>query len=131
MRFSLFEKNDDDSIVQREYKGCWIMCDNGYLNCPCLISPIKDPIILKERLWSEWLESMRKDVECTFGILKGRFRILKTGICLHKIESIDQLWSTCCALHNMFLDDDGLNANWEQGVLEWRAIGLPFSSILL
>jgi hypothetical protein len=26
------------------------------------------------------LESLRKDVECTFGILKSRFRILKTGI---------------------------------------------------
>jgi len=25
-----------------------------------------------EMRWSKWLESMRKDVECAFGILKGR-----------------------------------------------------------
>ena len=23
--------------------------------------------------WSKWLESMQKDVDCTFGILKGRW----------------------------------------------------------
>jgi Plant transposon protein len=64
---------------------------------------------------------MRKDVKCTFGILKGRFRILKTGIRLHKINSVDQLWCTCCALHNMFLEYDGLSKNWENGVQsEWQ-----------
>jgi Plant transposon protein len=61
------------------------------------------------------LESMRKDVECTFGIRKGRFRILKIGIRLHSIESVDRLWKTCCALHNMLLDDDGLSTNWYTG----------------
>ena len=31
---------------------------------------------MDEIRWSKWLESMRKDVECTFGIMKGRWRIL-------------------------------------------------------
>lgn len=30
--------------------------------------------------FSAWLESLRKDVECTFGILKGQWRVLKTGV---------------------------------------------------
>jgi hypothetical protein len=59
---------------------------------------------------------MRKDVECTFGILKGRFRILKTGIRLQKIEAVDKIWLTCCALHNLLLESDGLDENWESGV---------------
>ncbi len=33
-----------------------------------------------EVMVAEWLESMRKDIECTFGILKQRFRILKNYI---------------------------------------------------
>ena len=71
--------------------------------------------------WSKWLESMRKDVECTFGIMKGRFRILKVGIRLQKIESVDRLWCTCCALHNMFLEADGLNDSWAEGApSEWE-----------
>ena len=59
------------------------------------------------------MESMRKDVECTFGILKGCWRILKVGIGLHDISSVDMVWQTCCALHNMLLDIDGLNKPWD------------------
>ncbi len=59
---------------------------------------------------------MRKDVECTFGILKGRFRVLKTGIRLHKIEAVDKIWLTCCALHNLLLEADGLDEGRENGV---------------
>jgi Plant transposon protein len=120
-QFSLMERSVDGGIIHTDYNGCWLMCDNGYQKWSCLMSPIKDSFSFKEKRWSEWLESMRKDVECTFGILKGRFSILRTGIRLHKIDSVDQLWCTCCALHNMFLDDDGLNVNWEQGVQsDWQ-----------
>ena len=75
---------------------------------------MKDAILFTEIRWSKWIESVRKDVECTFGILKGRFRILKIGVRVHTLESVDQLWCTCCALHIMFLSDDGLAENWEQ-----------------
>ena len=47
-----------------------------------------------ELRWSKWIESMRKDVECVFGILKGRFRVLKTGIRLHGIKAADKIWLT-------------------------------------
>ena len=60
---------------------------------------------------------MRKDVESTFGILKGRFRILKSGVRLHKIETTDKIWLTCCALHNMLLEVDGLDKGWDTGAL--------------
>ena len=56
---------------------------------------------------------MRKDVECTFGIMKGRWRILKTGIHLHAVQSVDMIWATCCALHNMLLEVDGLDKPWD------------------
>ena len=71
---------------------------------------------MKEIRWSQWLESLRKDVKCTFGILKGRWRILKTGIRLHTLASADRVWKTCCALHNRLLDIDGLDQKWENGV---------------
>jgi hypothetical protein len=52
---------------------------------------------------------MRKDVECTFSILKGRWRILKAGVRIHVVDGVDDVWLTCCALHNWLLDIDGLN----------------------
>lgn len=58
---------------------------------------------------------MRKDVECTFGILKGRFRILKTGIRLQSFQAVDDIWFTCCALHNLF-EVDGLHKQWTKGI---------------
>ena len=59
---------------------------------------------------------MRKDVECTFGILKRRFHILKTGICMDGVNIFDNIWFTCCALHNWLLDIDGLTGEWVNGV---------------
>jgi hypothetical protein len=51
-----------------------------------------------------------------FGILKGRFHILKTGIRLEGPETAHEIWLTCCTLHNLLLEVDGLDERWEEGV---------------
>ena len=114
--FELLERNADGQIVTRRYKGAWLIVDNGYLNWSITIPPFKDPITYQDLRWSKWLESMRKDVECVFGMLKGRFRLLKTGIRLHSLKSADQIWLTCCAMHNYLLEADGLHLEWQQGI---------------
>jgi hypothetical protein len=65
---------------------------------------------------------MRKDVECTFGILKGRWQILKAGVRIHGVDGVDDVWLTCCALHNWLLDIDGLSGEWKNGmpVSDWK-----------
>ena len=55
---------------------------------------------------------MRKDIKYTFGILKGRFRILKYGMRFRKVEHCDMLFKTLCAFHNMLIKEDGLDCNW-------------------
>ena len=114
--FSLFEKDETGRIIEVTYYGVWFMVDNGYLSWSCTIPPIKDPKTYQCLRFSEWLESMRKDVECTFGIMKGRFSILRYGIRLHSVKNVDKVWLTCCALHNRLLFVDGLNKGWENGV---------------
>ena len=32
---------------------------------------------------------------------------------MHSIESVDMIWATCCALHNMLLEVDGLDEPWD------------------
>lgn len=104
------------------------MVDNGYLSWSCTVPPVKDGLTYAVIRFSEWLESMRKDVECTFGILKGRFTILRYGLRFARIEQCDQLWLTCCALHNMLLFVDGLDENWENGVAsDWERFNSEFS----
>jgi hypothetical protein len=76
---------------------------------------MKHPTTYEQIRFSEWLESMQKDVECTFGILKKRFSILKTGMRIRSIAQCDKVWCTCCALHNLLLFHDGLDKNWDTG----------------
>ena len=121
--FMLYERNEKGEVVEVAYKGVWFMVDNGYLNWSCTVPPVKDGTSYEVIRFSEWLESMRKDVECAFGILKGRFAILRYGIRLRSIAKCDKVWLTCCALHNMLLHIDGLNKNWGNGVpSDWEII---------
>lgn len=70
--FELLEEAPDGEIVRVRYKGVWILVDNGYHKWSLTIPPFKHVCGRKELRFSQWLESMRKDVECTFGILKKR-----------------------------------------------------------
>ena len=112
-----YESAEETSTKMIVYKGAWMMCDNGYLHWPTLIPPSKDWRHIRETRFSQWLESMRKDVECTFGIMKGRFRILKAGVRVHGVEAVDRIWRTCCSLHNFLLEKDGLDDAWQEGAL--------------
>jgi hypothetical protein len=52
-----------------------------------------------------YLESIRKDVECTFGILKKRWRILDYGLQYYDMKFCEKVFTVCCcALHNILLD---------------------------
>jgi hypothetical protein len=57
----------------------YVIVNNGYLQWSCTVPPFTITSDMDEIRWSKWLESMWKDVECTFGILKGRWRILKSS----------------------------------------------------
>ncbi|KAL9182591.1 hypothetical protein ACHAXT_013243 [Thalassiosira profunda] len=55
--------------------------------------------------FSSHLESIRKDVECVFGILKKRWKILEYGIRFRDIEVVEKVFVVCCMLHNMMLTE--------------------------
>ena len=73
VKFELYERNSNGEIIKVKYKGAWLIVDNGYLSWPVTVPPIKRTVSRKEIRFLQWLESIRKDVECTFGILKGQF----------------------------------------------------------
>ena len=95
-----------------------MIVDNGYLEWSTTVRPpLKSTITQAEMRFSKWLESLRMDVECTFGILKGRWRVLKSGIRFHNNKvAPNNIWLTCCALHTMLLDVDGLSKAWKNVV---------------
>jgi hypothetical protein len=57
-------------------RGMYLICDGGYLCWPVLICPFKHSrSATQKEYFSSTLENVRKDMECTFGILRsvGRF----------------------------------------------------------
>ena len=119
--FELLSRDGDGTVRNVTYSGVYLLVDNGYLDWSCTVPPMTMTNKISEIRWSKWVESMRKDVECTFGILKGRFRILKAGIHLLGVMKVDDVWKTCCALHNWLLDIDGISAVWQNGVRVWAS----------
>jgi hypothetical protein len=109
---------EDIHGVRVESKGVYVICDNGYHRWKCLQPPMKVSSVREEILYSKWLESTRKDVECTFGILKARFRILKNPIILNKQYEIDNMFVTCCIIHNMLLEYDQLDRVFDEKVVD-------------
>jgi hypothetical protein len=101
-------------------KGLYLIVDGGYREALVYINPITDDFSYDVIIWNEILESVRKDIECTFGVIKGRFRFLRNGIVYHSASLIENAFITACILHNMLLVYDGLDlSNWEENV-EWE-----------
>lgn len=102
-----------------------------------LMEPSKYPILEGDIAFSQALESVRKDVECFFGVLKARFRILKLAMTYHKQERIDNVFFTCCILHNMLHTFDNMgkmedNHSWvgSAGVRDsWQGEGTDSNSV--
>ena len=96
----------------------------GYCQWTCLIPPFKDQTEASEFLgWSKHVEGLRKDVECTFDILKKRFMVLKNPIRFEKPGVIQDMFVTCCAMHNALLEydhpeDDIIQANKNDDVTD-------------
>jgi hypothetical protein len=114
--FKLLAHDKTGKIKILRFKGVCLICNNGYLSWSCTVPPFSKSNDIDEMHWSKWLESMRKDVECTFGILKGRWRILKSGVRISGVDAVDYVWFTCCTLHKWLLDIDGLSEKWVGGV---------------
>jgi hypothetical protein len=125
VQYSVFDAHGNIKTV----KGAWVVCDNGYNKYKCLQHPEKYPETEELVKFSKMLESMRKDVECTFGILKGRWRCLKYGFRFQSSQYVDNTIKACCILHNMLLRWDGLDI-WEANVVYGGVDGAHDSDIL-
>jgi hypothetical protein len=112
----------NDAGEKYRCRGGYLVVDGGYLQHICFIDPDRHRMTREVVLWSEWLESIRKDVECFFGILKTRWRFFRNAVSFHNPAVIAAAFKTCAALHNMILIYDGRSsvAEWED--VNWEAL---------
>ena len=76
-----FDLIDEDGNIIKE-KGAYLIVDGGYHKWRCLICPYKFTSVTGETMWSEWIESVRKDVECTFGVTEFNYRCITVCYCV-------------------------------------------------
>lgn len=113
-----FFLDTDDGDTERVVGG-YVICDGGYIARRTFIYPLKVSSEKWTMLWSQQLESVRKDVECTFGVIKRRFQLFNRTIEFHSVEKIDNAFRCAVILHNMLLEHDGLTyASWESHPLD-------------
>jgi len=65
-----------------------------------------EPVSSMKGYFSEKIESIQKDVECVFGILKKSWRILDyVNNQFHNIHVVEKVLVVCCMLHNNMLSE--------------------------
>ena len=72
------------------------------------------------------MESVRKDIECYFGRLKQRFRVLKVPNNFRKKVNIDDMMFTLVAIQNMILEWKVATNEYQSWELQanWKNINL-------
>ena len=85
-------------------KGAYLIVDGGYLRWKCLQCGLRTSSDDDYINWRIRMESVRKDIECYFGRLKQRFKILKIPNLIQSKKKIDDMMFTIVAIQNMLLD---------------------------
>jgi len=89
------------------FKGGYCISDSGLPKSALFLDPSNPDFSWAWTIFVEWLESVRKDIECVFGHLKQRFRRLMNNNHSHNLMDVEYCFKTCCALHNMLLKYNG------------------------
>ena len=120
--FEVFVGEGDVGPVRGRSRGAWLIVDPGYHQWEATQAASKVTTASDYAEWRARMESVRKDIECFFGRMKSRFRVLKTPMSFHKKVHVDNTFFTCVALQNILHDWDKVANNlttWEV-TMEWN-----------
>ncbi|XP_071719261.1 uncharacterized protein [Rutidosis leptorrhynchoides] len=105
------------------------LTDGIYPDWTTLIKGYSTPIDESRVKFTRFQASVRKDVERTFGVLQGRFAILKTPTRVMNVNKIRRIMYSCIVMHNMIQEHNGFAlSTWEQVWLD-KPKNMPRSNI--
>lgn len=82
--------------------------DEAYPLLPCLLKPYaKDDVGIDEENFNKRLSRMRKLIECAFGILYAKWRLLSKNI-ETDVDLAESIIKCICLLHNIIIDKEGM-----------------------
>ncbi|XP_059654261.1 uncharacterized protein LOC132300976 [Cornus florida] len=90
---------------------------NGiYPKWTTLMQTIPHPTTVKEKLFANKQEVVRKDIEWAFGVLQMRWAITHQPVLYWNTKDLNKIMRTCIILHNMIIEDEG------EHILQWTPL---------
>ena len=120
-----------DGLIRQWY--LYYLTDGIYPDWAIFVKPNHAPVNAKEKAMTQAQESCRKDVERLFGVLQGRFKILRHEFHEWQHDKLSLILNTCVIIHNMLvhyrlkgmledeLDTDGAPLTSKQVIEEFTA----------
>lgn len=96
--------NVNFNVNGRSYYIPYWLVDGIYPTYACFLKSIQNPRTRMEQFFATLHEAIRKEIECAFGILQGRFHILTTGCRLWDRDAMGDVMKACVILHNLIID---------------------------
>lgn len=93
------------NIGTERFDQLYMLGDGAYPRYTRFVKSIKQPITPQERVFSEWQESARKDIERAFGVLQCRFQWLQRPVHTMDLQTISNRVACCLILHNICVSD--------------------------
>ncbi|XP_010445003.1 PREDICTED: uncharacterized protein LOC104727611 [Camelina sativa] len=90
----------------RQYNMAYYLTDGSYPNWATFIQSITLPRGRKAKLFVQFQEACRKDVERVFGVLQARFAIVENPALFWYKGKIGKIMRACIILHNMIVEDE-------------------------
>jgi hypothetical protein len=87
------------------YSMRYYLADKIYPDWSTLVKTRSQPANAKDHVYTKAQESARKDIECTFGVLRASFRIAMNSGRLWSMMDMNDIVTTCVILHNMVVED--------------------------
>ena len=94
------------TVNGKQYDTGYYLADRIYPEWAVFVKTIPGPQTQKDKLYAKEQESVRKDVECAFGVLQSRFNIVQRPARLWKRDDGVNIMQACVILHNMIVEDE-------------------------
>jgi hypothetical protein len=83
----------------------FMLVDGIYPEYSRFVKGLKNPVTYREKQFTKWQESCRKDIERAFGVLQGKFQTMARPFHQFDLTIIGAKVATCMILHNMCVSD--------------------------
>ncbi|KAL9689953.1 hypothetical protein QQ045_010346 [Rhodiola kirilowii] len=89
-----------------QYNKGYYLTDGIYPKWAMFIQSVTCPQARNDKLFAEYQEAARKDVERAFGVLQSRFAIIQRPSLAWTEDILNDIMLSCIIMHNMIVEDE-------------------------